>query len=41
MMGRRERDQGKLFYEFKLDEMVPADHLLLPGPGAARQRSPP
>lgn len=27
-MGRRDRDQGKLFYEFKLDEMVPADHLL-------------
>lgn len=28
MMGRRERDQGKLFYEFKLDEMVPKSHLL-------------
>lgn len=28
MMGRRERDQGKLFYEFNLDEMVPRNHLL-------------
>jgi transposase len=28
MMGRRDRDQGKLFYEFKLDDIVPADHLL-------------
>lgn len=28
MMGRRDRDQGRLFYEFRLDEMVPADHLL-------------
>lgn len=28
MMGRRDRDQGKLFYEFRLDDMVPADHLL-------------
>lgn len=28
MMGRRDRDQGKLFYEFKLDDMVPRDHLL-------------
>ena len=28
MMGRRYRDQGKLFYEFKLDDMVPKDHLL-------------
>lgn len=28
MMGRREREQAKLFYEFNLDEMVPKDHLL-------------
>jgi transposase len=28
MMGRRRRDQGKLFYEFNLDDMVPRDHLL-------------
>ena len=28
MMGRRDRDQGKLFYEFNLDDIVPADHLL-------------
>jgi len=28
MMGRRERDQGKLFYEFNLDDMIPASHLL-------------
>ena len=28
MMGRRERDQGKLFYEFQLDAMVPKSHLL-------------
>lgn len=28
MMGRRDRDLGKLFYEFKLDDMVPKDHLL-------------
>lgn len=28
MMGRRDRDQGRLFYEVRLDEMVPADHLL-------------
>src|ERR1700756_315567 len=28
MMGRRSRDQGQLFYEFHLDEMVPADHLV-------------
>jgi transposase len=28
MMGRRDRDQGKLFYEFRLDDMVPRDHLL-------------
>lgn len=28
MLGRRDRDQGKLFYEFKLDDMIPKDHLL-------------
>src|SRR5579864_9742353 len=28
MMGRQDRDQGQLFYEFGLDEMVPTDHLL-------------
>ena len=28
MMGRLEEDSAKLFYEFSLDQMVPADHLL-------------
>ena len=28
MMGRRRRDQGKLFYEFRLDDRIPKDHLL-------------
>ena len=28
MMGRRRRDQGKLFYEFKLDDRIPGNHLL-------------
>jgi transposase len=28
MMGRQERDQRQLFYEFSLDEMIPADHLV-------------
>ena len=28
MMGRRRRDQGQLFYAFRLDEMVPDDHLV-------------
>jgi hypothetical protein len=28
MLGRRDRDQGKLFYEFKVDDMIPKDHLL-------------
>src|SRR6201993_5110947 len=28
MMGRQDRDQGQLFYEFSLDEMIPADLLL-------------
>ena len=27
MMGRQDRDQGQLFYEFSLDEMMPTDHL--------------
>jgi hypothetical protein len=28
MMGRQDRDQGQLFYEFSLDEVIPTDHLL-------------
>jgi transposase len=28
MMGRQDRDQGQLFYEFCLDDMIPIDHLL-------------
>src|SRR5215469_15093081 len=28
MMGRQDRDQRQLFYEFSLDEMIPPDHLL-------------
>jgi hypothetical protein len=28
MMGRRKRDQGKLFYEFRLEDRVPENHLL-------------
>jgi transposase len=28
MMGRQDRDQRQLFYEFSLDEVVPRDHLL-------------
>jgi hypothetical protein len=28
MMGRQDRDQGQLFYEFSLDEMIPTDHVL-------------
>jgi transposase len=28
MMGRQDRDQGHLFYEFNLDEVIPRDHLL-------------
>src|SRR6202035_5455026 len=28
MMGRQDRDQGQLFYEFSLDEMIPTAHLL-------------
>jgi transposase len=28
MMGRKYREQASLFYEFRLDDMVPKDHLL-------------
>src|SRR3974377_174853 len=28
MMGRQNNDQGHLFYEFRLDEVVPEDHLV-------------
>jgi transposase len=28
MMGRQDRDQGQLFYEFSLDDVIPRDHLL-------------
>jgi hypothetical protein len=28
MMGRQDRDQRQLFYEFSLDEMILTDHLL-------------
>jgi hypothetical protein len=28
MMGRQDRDQGQLFYKFKLDEVVPNNHRL-------------
>lgn len=28
MMGRRKRDQGKLFYEFRLEDRIPKEHLL-------------
>ena len=28
MMGRQDRDQGQLFYEFSLDQVIPTDHLL-------------
>ena len=28
MMGRREVGQGQFFYSFKLDEVVPPDHLV-------------
>ena len=28
MMGRQDRDQGQLFYEFSLDQIIPTDHLL-------------
>ena len=28
MMGRRDRDQASLFYDFNLDEVIPENHLL-------------
>src|SRR5579862_7780253 len=28
MMGRRQQGQGQLFYEFRLDEAIPEDHLV-------------
>jgi hypothetical protein len=28
MMGRRRRDQGRLFYEFGLEDRIPENHLL-------------
>ena len=28
MMGRLSRDQAQLFYSFRLDEVVPDDHLV-------------
>lgn len=28
MMGRQQRDQGKLFYEFHLEDRIPKNHLL-------------
>jgi hypothetical protein len=28
MMGRRNRDQGKLFHEFRLEDRIPENHLL-------------
>src|SRR5215831_18778790 len=28
MMGRQDRDQGQLFYELNLDEVIPTEHLL-------------
>jgi transposase len=28
MMGRQDRDQGQLFYEFNLDDVIARDHLL-------------
>jgi transposase len=28
MMGRQDRDQRQLFYEFNLDDVIPSDHLL-------------
>src|SRR5258708_2704906 len=28
MMGRKHREQASLFYEFRLDDMVPKDHIL-------------
>jgi transposase len=31
MMGRQGRDQGKLFYEFRLEDRIPENHLLRRG----------
>jgi transposase len=31
MMGRRRGDQASLFYEFRLDDRIPKDHLLRRG----------
>jgi len=28
MMGRQDRDQRQLFYDFNLDDVIPPDHLL-------------
>ena len=28
MMGRQDRDQASLFYDFNLDDVIPANHLL-------------
>src|SRR6478672_6584372 len=28
MMGRQKRDQGRLFYEFRLEDRIPENHLL-------------
>ena len=28
MMGRQRRDQGRLFYESRLDDRIPQNHLL-------------
>jgi len=28
MMGRQRRDQGRLFYEFRLEDRIPDNHLL-------------
>jgi hypothetical protein len=39
MMGRQERDQGQLVYEFNLDEMVPKEHLLRRMSGGSGRRS--
>jgi hypothetical protein len=27
-MGRQDRHQGQLFYEFNLDEVIPKEHVL-------------
>ena len=28
MMGRQRHDQGRLFYEFRLEDRIPENHLL-------------